>query len=133
MQVLVNSNRSIDGTLDLSSWITSVVEDTLKRFGDRITRVEVHVNDVNSHKLGSDDKRCTMEARIGGIKPIAVSAQASTLQEAVNSAAGKLEQAIERRLGRLSETRGRTPDDGEVASIDQLQRLEQEQQRQSRE
>lgn len=132
MQILINSNHSIDGTLELSRWIEGVVEDSLGRFGEQVTRVEVHVNDVNSHKQGTNDKRCSMEARLSGLKPIAVSHQAATLNEAVNGAAEKLEQAIDRRIGRISETRGPAPREDEIVSVEELQRLEREEKQQPR-
>jgi hypothetical protein len=42
-----------------------------------------------------------MEARLGGLQPIAVSHQAPTVREAMEAAAEKLERAIDRTLGRL--------------------------------
>ncbi|HXS21821.1 MAG TPA: ribosomal subunit interface protein, partial [Steroidobacteraceae bacterium] len=73
MQVLVNSDHHIVGGEDLTGRVQGVVEGRLDRFSGRITRVEVHLNDLNGSKLGERDKRCMMEARIGGMKPIAVS------------------------------------------------------------
>ena len=125
MQVLVNSDHHITGDETLTARVETLVEDVLGRFGERITRVEVHLNDVNGDKLGGRDKRCMMEARLAGLKPIAVSHQAPTLLEAMEAAAEKLERAIEHTLGRLEDMRGRTPADGEVATLEQLERLEQ--------
>jgi hypothetical protein len=64
----------------------------------------VHVRDVNGPKSG-DDKHCTMEARIGGRDPIAVTAEAADLNEAVTAAAGKLQRKIQSDLERLSNRR----------------------------
>lgn len=124
MQVLVNSDHHIVGGEDLTERVQGVVEGRLERFAARITRVEVHLNDLNSHKLGERDKRCMMEARIGGMKPIAVTHEAPTLTEAIHAAADKLERSIERTLGKLDDTRGRTPPEAQVASIEALQELE---------
>jgi ribosome-associated translation inhibitor RaiA len=124
MQVLVNSDHHIVGTEALTQRVEQVVHAAVDHFGERITRVEVHLNDVNSHKLGEADKRCMMEARVGGLKPIAVSHQAASLPEAIDAAADKLVRALERTLGRLEDTPGRTPSDAEIASVDVLQRLE---------
>src|SRR5512146_855668 len=118
MQVLVNSDHHIVGGEDLTERVQGVVEGRLERFAGRITRVEVHLNDLNS------DKRCMMEARVGGMKPIAVSHEAPTLTEAIHAAAGKLERAIGHTLGKLNDTRGRTPPEAQVASIEALQELE---------
>lgn len=124
MQVLVNSDHHIVGGEDLTERVRGVVEGRLERFSERITRVEVHLNDLNSLKLGERDKRCMMEARVGGLKPIAVSHEAPTLTEAIHMAADKLERAVAHTLGKLQDTVGRTPPEAQVASVEALQELE---------
>jgi ribosome-associated translation inhibitor RaiA len=124
MQVLVNSDHHIVGGEDLTKRVQGVVEGRLERFQARITRVEVHLNDLNGNKLGERDKRCMMEARVGGMKPIAVTHEAPTLTEAIHAAADKLERAIEHTLGKLDDSVGRTPPESQVASIEALQELE---------
>ncbi len=124
MQVLVNSDHHIVGDEDLTERVQGVVEGRLERFAGRITRVEVHLNDLNSLKRGERDKRCMMEARLGGMKPIAVSHEAPTLTEAIHAAADKLERAIENALGRREDTRGKTPPEAQVARVEALRELE---------
>lgn len=101
MQVLTNTDRSVAGGADLSAQVEASVTKTLGRFSQRVTRVEVHLSDENSHKGGGDDKRCLMEARLEGLPPTAVSHNASTLQLAIDGAAAKLARAIESTVGRL--------------------------------
>lgn len=122
MQVLVNSDHHVGG--DLTERVQGVIEGRLDRFAGRITRVEVHLSDLNGSKLGERDKRCLMEARIGGMKPIAVSHEAPTLTEAIHAAADKLERAIAHILGKMQVTEGRSPPEGQVASIEALQEIE---------
>jgi hypothetical protein len=124
MQVLVNSNHHIVGGEDLIDRVRGVVEGRLEQFAGRITRVEVHLNDLNGGKPGERDKRCMMEARVGGMKPIAVSHEAPTLTEAIHVAAGKLERALAHSLGKLQETAGRAPPADQVVSVEALQALE---------
>lgn len=124
MQVLVNSDHHIVGGEDLTERVRGVVEGRLERFEGRITRVEVHLNDLNGSKLGERDKRCMMEARVGGMKPIAVSHEAPTLTEAIHAAADKLERALARTLGKLEDTAGRMPPENQVANIEALRELE---------
>ncbi|XZN91574.1 MAG: HPF/RaiA family ribosome-associated protein [Microcoleus sp.] len=79
------------------------MEESLSRFSDRITNVDVHLSDENSDKKGGDhDMRCMIEARLKGIEPIAVTDQAATLDQAVDGAAEKLTHLIEHTLGRRS-------------------------------
>ena len=124
MQVLVNSDHHIVGGEDLTERVRGVVEGKLERFDGRITRVEVHLNDLNGSKLGERDKRCMMEVRVGGMKPIAVSHEAPTLTEAIHVAADKLERAVAHALGRLQDIEGRSPPEDQVASVEALQELE---------
>jgi ribosome-associated translation inhibitor RaiA len=124
MQVLVSSNHSITSSEDLVARITGAVTDGLDRFADRITRVEVHLGDVNSHKLGKSDKHCTLEAHVGGLKPIAVHSDAADVAAAVDGAVDKLWRALDRELGRLEATPGRTPAEREIATTEELDNLE---------
>jgi ribosome-associated translation inhibitor RaiA len=101
MQVHINTDSNIENNEKLTQQVEAAVVGALDWFSDRITRVEVHLSDENSHKFGSNDKRCLMEARLGGLQPIAASHQAATLQQAIDGAAEKLKRAIDRVLGRL--------------------------------
>ena len=101
MQVLTSTDGSVAGSAALSARVEASVTDLLGRFSPQVTRVEVHLSDQNSDKGGADDKRCLMEARLGGRPPTAVSHRASTMQLAIDGAAAKLARAIESTIGRL--------------------------------
>ena len=103
MKIQVNTDRNIEGDERLAEHVEGVVADTLSRFADQITRVEVHLGDVNGKKSGEDDKRCMLEARLAGRRPIAVTHLAGSVAEAVSGASDKLERAIERELGKLGQ------------------------------
>jgi DNA-directed RNA polymerase specialized sigma24 family protein len=101
MHILVNTDRHIEGSATLTREVEAVVQQVLGRFGDRITRVEVFLSDENSsQKFGDADKRCVIEARLGGIQPITVSHQGSSLDQALGGAADKLEKTLKRTLAR---------------------------------
>jgi acyl-CoA synthetase (AMP-forming)/AMP-acid ligase II len=85
MHVLVNPDHHITGDEWVTARVEGIVGNAVDRFADRITRVEVHLNDVNGPKHGLREKRCMMEARVGGVKPIAVKHQAPTLLEAIDA------------------------------------------------
>lgn len=103
MQIQVNTDASIEGRAALITQVSEVVESTLSRVSDRITRVEVHLSDENGQKGGQDDKRCMMEARMEGRQPIAVTHQAASLSQAVDGAVDKLSRLIESNLDRSRE------------------------------
>lgn len=103
MLVQINTGRSIDGHSTLTQRLEDSVKGSLERFSDRITRVEVHLRDENSaNKAGADDKRCRMEARLAGLRPIVVTHRAATVEQAVDGAAAKLTRSVERVLARQS-------------------------------
>jgi ribosome-associated translation inhibitor RaiA len=122
MQILVNSDSHIKGAD--SPTVRSIVETAVNRFESRITRIEVHLSDTNGPKHGENGKRAVIEARIAGVRPIAVSHEAPTLLEAIEGAARKLEHALDHALGRLDQTAGPSPREDEIASADTLQALE---------
>lgn len=100
MQIQVNTDRHIHGGENLQDRVQSMVEDAVSHLSDRITRIEVHLSDENSTKGGDNDKRCVLEARVGGMQPIAVTHQAETLAQAIDGAAEKLERALGSALGK---------------------------------
>lgn len=116
MQIQVSTNSSVDGSEGLTSEIESTVSNTLSRFVEQITRVEVHLADENADKSGGGDKRCTMEARVAGQQPVAVSHNADSLEEAYAGAADKLSNLLTSKLGKLDRRKGNQPMGGPGAS-----------------
>ncbi|WZO98074.1 HPF/RaiA family ribosome-associated protein [Isosphaeraceae bacterium EP7] len=108
MQVIVNTDNHINGSDALFAEIRDELETGLERFGSEITRVEVHLADVNGPKGPADDKRCLMEARVAGRPPIAASHQAASVREAVDGATEKLERALATIFDKEHHTKGRT-------------------------
>lgn len=109
MQIQFNTDESVDGHEALGLQAKGVVERVLSRFSQEVTRVEIHLSDVNAERGGDKDKRCLMEARIAGRQPIAASAQAGSLQLAVEGAAQKLKRSLESALGKRSDHKGKVP------------------------
>ncbi len=71
MQIQVNHDNRVRLAEDTADRLSRTVEDYLSKFADRITRVEMHLSDLNGGKGGSD-KRCMLEARMSNLQPIAV-------------------------------------------------------------
>jgi ribosome-associated translation inhibitor RaiA len=102
MQVQVNTDRSLSVEDVPAADVQSAIETAVARFSHRITRVEVHLSDQNSHKRGRNDKRCVIEARLAGLDPVAVTHEADTSSLAIDGAVEKLERSLDSRLGRLN-------------------------------
>lgn len=103
MTVQINTDKNISGSEKFRTKLISLVSDELNRFSSKITRVEVHLSDENSAKSGVNDKRCMIEARLVGLKPVAVIKKADTVELAVDGAIDKLKNSLTKILGRLKD------------------------------
>lgn len=103
MIIQVNTDNNIEGKERLNEYVKGVISDGLDRFSGHITRVEVHLSDENGQKEGTDDKRCLLEVRVEGLKPVAVSNMANNLHQAVDGAVNKMKNALDTALGKIKE------------------------------
>ncbi|MDD5150525.1 MAG: HPF/RaiA family ribosome-associated protein [Flavobacterium sp.] len=101
MQIQINTDKNIDGNERLVNFYTSELQNELKRFDDKITRIEVHLGDENSTKFGLNDKKCLIEIRIANKQPIAVTGNAETLEKAFYSAIEKSKKVLETTFEKL--------------------------------
>ncbi|PKP71649.1 MAG: hypothetical protein CVT82_01100 [Alphaproteobacteria bacterium HGW-Alphaproteobacteria-4] len=101
MQIQINTDKAIQGREDVARFVEDAVTARVGHFAPRITRVEAHLGDENAAKGGGKDKRCMLEARPEGLRPIAVTHHDATLKLAVSGAATKLRAALDREFGML--------------------------------
>lgn len=94
MQIQVNTDHHVQGGDLLRQHVEGLLNDSLNSFKDQVTRVEVYISDENSHKGGGDDLRCTMEARIRGLKPIAVTHHAKNINVAIDGATDRITRTV---------------------------------------
>ena len=94
MQIQLQTDRHIEHNVGLEHHVEGVIRKTLQPYRDLITRVEVHLSDVNSKKASKNDKRCVVEFHISGLHPMAVTAEADTVHHVLDSAAKKLRHAV---------------------------------------
>ena len=100
MHIQMNTDNTLPGSEPLMKAAESLVRERLSRFASRITRVEVHLSDVNGDR-GGDDKRCVMEARPEGMEPLAVTHQAGSMDSATSGAANKMIAILDRTFGKI--------------------------------
>lgn len=105
MQFQFNTDSSVMGTHEVAQRIEAQVRQRLERFEDRLTRVEVHVTDVNGRKHGGDDKHCTIEARPRGGRSIGVTGKAADVDAAARIAASTMAERLERVFGKADRHR----------------------------
>ncbi len=95
MQIIINSDNHLQMNQDSIEQYQSEVAASLKRFNDRITRIEVHLTDENSlAKGGADDIRCLMEARPASQQPVSVEVRAATVEQAIREGASTLKRRL---------------------------------------
>lgn len=106
MQFQFSSDNTIKGSERMAEQIEQLARQRLSRIADRLTRVEVHISDVNGARDAGDDKRCAMEIRPAGMDPIAASDQAANIDGAVSGAAAKVLAAFDRQVGKRTSRKG---------------------------
>ena len=107
MQVQVNTDDSVEGRDALDRLVEEAVRATLGPLASQITRVEVHLADVNAGKGGPADKRCMIEARPTHHAPVAVTHQAETIPLAIDGALQKARKALDKALAARTDHKGR--------------------------
>jgi ribosome-associated translation inhibitor RaiA len=96
MQVLLHSDPNTDGSHLMAEHLSSTVKEALGRFGERVTRIEAHLSDVNGQaKTGSQAIHCTLEARLIGLDNIVVKDHADSAHQAIDGAVRKLKRALD--------------------------------------
>jgi hypothetical protein len=101
MQVRVNTSNGIENKETLDRWADEFLNDSLARFKQEISRIEVQLSDENCGKKGAADRRCMLEARLNGHDPLAVNHHGETQDEAIRGATQKLIKLLEHTLGKL--------------------------------
>lgn len=105
MQFQFNSDNQTRCGAEDGERIEEMVRSKLDHVADRLTRVEVHVGDVNGPR-GGDDIRCLVELRPEGMQPISASHEAASAQTAAVQATEKALSTYRRQVGRKTNRKG---------------------------
>lgn len=106
MFIQIRTDNQIDGDAERDSRLEEQIRQRLARFESRITDVEVHVSDINGPRGGGADLRCTLEARVNGLPPLAVADNGGTVDQAILGAAKKAARALDTQFGKLTDRKG---------------------------
>lgn len=108
MKIQVDTDRFVESTDELVQMVEDVVQAALGRYDDRLTRIEVHLSDDNGDKDGRPgDKRCLIEARPAGMKPVVVTSEGDSLEQVCHDAARKMQSRLQSDFGRIAERDGK--------------------------
>lgn len=105
MIIQVNTDNRVHAGDTLREDVNAAVNNAVSHHGERISRVEVHLADESGNKTTPGDKRCTMEARVAGRQPTAVTHHAASVSEAIAGAADKLRESLDSVLGKADRHR----------------------------
>lgn len=108
MQIQVNTDHNVPGSDSLNLYVQSNVEAGLGRFGEKITRVVIHLSDDNGDRTRGNDKRCLLEARPAGRQPVVVTHVGATVDDAVDGAVEKMEKLLDSTFAKLHHAKGGT-------------------------
>ncbi len=101
MLIQFNTDNRITGDESLAAQAEDIIASRLSRFSARLSRVEVHLADVNGPKGGNDDIVCTIEARPEGGKPVTVKGNSGQVDSALRDAADKMQALLDTHFGKL--------------------------------
>jgi ribosome-associated translation inhibitor RaiA len=103
MQIHINTDNTIEGHAPLTTHAEAVVNETLSRFSERVSHVEVHLSTVNDHKKTGGEFHCLMDAQIVGHQSIVASETANSVHQAIRGAAERLRKTINSTFGRIND------------------------------
>ena len=105
MRITIQSHGFIL-TEALRTYVEQRVRAALGWSSSRLRKLVVSLSDINGPRGGNADLRCSMEARINGIPPVAAIDEGNSVDRAVIGAAKKVVRAIDHQLGKLGDRKG---------------------------
>ncbi|MCJ7421262.1 hypothetical protein [Sphingomicrobium astaxanthinifaciens] len=100
MQFMFNTDNNIEATQGTAERIETGIRGTLSRFEEQLTRLVLHVNqETDEHYTAS------LEARIEGQQPQAVTADGGSVDGVAMEAGEKMERLLRSHFGKLDSRR----------------------------
>lgn len=104
MQIQLNTDNHLHGDARVQEVVERLVTQALGPVATRLSRVEVHLKDLNADK-GGVDIRATLEARPEGLRPFGAHHDDTGIESAVRGAAKKMRARLEHEFGKLADKR----------------------------
>ena len=106
MDIRFNSDNATELDAGFAESVeTRLTERLDTRFGDRLTRIEVHVRDIDGTTNGPEGIEAQLEARPANGAPIVVTERAGEPMQAVNAALGTLVNRLDSVFGKADRHR----------------------------
>lgn len=110
LQIQIRTDNHIHVHDTRATELEAIVKHALRHCSQHITRVELHLSNINGAKAGQLDKSCVMEVRLEGYQPMAVTEHAQTVGESVTGAGEKLARLVKSTLDRAADRRPPAPE-----------------------
>ncbi|WP_371036860.1 MULTISPECIES: HPF/RaiA family ribosome-associated protein [unclassified Rhodosalinus] len=104
MQIQLNTDNHLQGDDRVKEVVERLVTQALGPVASRLSRVEVHIKDLNADK-GGVDIRATLEARPEGLRPFGANHDDTDIESAVRGAAKKMRARLDHEFGKLADKR----------------------------
>lgn len=118
MHIQIRSDNHIHVHATRAAELEAIVKHALRHCSQHVTRVELHLSDINGTKAGQPDKCCVMEVRLERLQPMAVTETSQTIGESVTGASEKLARLIKSTLDRAADRRPPAPESIEPPELD---------------
>ena len=118
MQIQIRTDNNINVNDSRATELKSIVTHAMRHCSSHITRIEMHLSDVNGVRAGENDKSCVMEVRLEHRKPMAATEESNTVSESVKGAADKLARMVKNTLERAADKRPPPPEQVEPIDAD---------------
>lgn len=105
MLVQVNTDNRIEASESMVAVLEDRVRERLSRFGDRLTRVEVHLRDVDGDRNGPQGIEAKVEVRPAGGQPLVTTDNGADADAALSGALRKAVDAIDRSFAKQDAVR----------------------------
>lgn len=102
MIIQINTDKHIENNEELREATEKQINKTLSLYVSRLTRIELHLSDLNADKSGAHDKRCVLEARPRGQPPVVARDSADSIEQAILFASERMKRLLENKLGKLA-------------------------------
>ncbi|RKG29597.1 HPF/RaiA family ribosome-associated protein [Acinetobacter tianfuensis] len=109
MNIEIRTDKNIQNSERLITYIRAELNQEFQRHSERITHFSVHLSDENGDKGGDDDIKCMIEARLAGVKPVVVNNRGHNVDTAIHGAIDRLKRSLEHVIEKKDNPRSSQP------------------------
>lgn len=105
MLVQINTDSRVECSEDATAAMEARLRERLARFADRLTRIEVHLRDVDGDRNGPQGIEAKIEVRPAGGEPMVTTDNGADAEAAMAGALRKVVDSLDRAFGKQDAVR----------------------------